>query len=165
MELDEQIKQVQAGNLDAFAEIVQLHERPIRAWLVSRCPPGGDADEVAQKTFVQAFKRIDDYEIGAGDGNQFTSPLILPPEQTTLWVGKIISREQGEDEIYFRVYGEQDVLGYAEPSTWHVVTRGVDIATRLDRVLLSSTGQTAKIVDELRIGPTWRSIAPMQEGI
>ena len=64
MELDEQLKQVQEGNLDAFAEIVRLHERPIRAWLVSRCPPGGDADEVAQKTFVQAFKGIDDYEIG-----------------------------------------------------------------------------------------------------
>lgn len=64
MELDEQIKQVQAGNFDAFAEIAWLYERPIRAWLVSRCPPGGDADEVAQKTFVQAFKNIDDYEIG-----------------------------------------------------------------------------------------------------
>lgn len=64
MELDERIKQVQDGNLDAFAVIVRLHERTIRAWLVSRCPPGGDADEVAQKTFVQAFKRIDDYEIG-----------------------------------------------------------------------------------------------------
>ncbi|RMF37391.1 MAG: sigma-70 family RNA polymerase sigma factor [Planctomycetota bacterium] len=64
MGLDEQIEQVQAGNLDAFAEIVRLYERPIRAWLVSRCPPGGDADEVAQKTFVQAFKRIDDFAIG-----------------------------------------------------------------------------------------------------
>ncbi|RMF37392.1 MAG: iron dicitrate transport regulator FecR [Planctomycetota bacterium] len=101
--------------------------------------------------------------VQAGRGNQFNSPLVLPPEQTTLWIGKIISREQGEDEIYFRVYGEQDVLGYAEPSTWHVVTRGVDIAARLDRVLLSSTGRTARIVDELRIGPTWRSVAPMQD--
>ncbi|MEW4490877.1 FecR domain-containing protein [Thalassoglobus sp. JC818] len=101
--------------------------------------------------------------IQAGNGNQFTSPLVLPTEQTMLWIGKIISRKEGKDEIYFRIYGEQDLLGYAEPSTWHVVTRGVDISSRLDRLLLSSTGVTARIVDELRIGPTWRSVAPMRE--
>ncbi len=64
MEVDDQIRKVQAGDLNAFAEIVRIYERPVRAWVVSRCLPGGDADEVAQKTFVQAFRRIDDYEIG-----------------------------------------------------------------------------------------------------
>ena len=62
-----------------------------------------------------------------------------------------------------RVYGEQDVLGYAEPATWHVVTRGVELDAHLDCVLLSSEGKTSRIVDELRIGPTWRSVAPMRE--
>lgn len=92
-----------------------------------------------------------------------TSPIVLPPEQTTLWIGKIVSRARGEDEIYFRVYGEKDVLGYAEPATWHVATRGVKLDARLDCVLLSSEGATERIIDELRIGPTWRSVAPMPE--
>ncbi len=91
------------------------------------------------------------------------SPLVLPPEQTTLWVGKIVARTDGEDEIYFRVYGEQDELGYAEPATWHVITRGVNLDARLDRVVLTSVGKTSRIIDELRIGPTWRSVAPMRE--
>lgn len=62
--LDEMIHRVVAGELDAFAEIIRVCQRPVRAWIVSRCPPGGDADDVAQKTFVAAFKRIDEYEVG-----------------------------------------------------------------------------------------------------
>ncbi len=101
--------------------------------------------------------------VGTGDGISHVSPLVLPPEQTTLWIGKIVSRAQGEDEVFFRVYGEEDVLDYAEPATWHVVTRDVEMDANLDLVLLSSEGKTARLVDELRIGPTWRSVAPMAE--
>ncbi|MCO8124176.1 FecR family protein [Stieleria sp. TO1_6] len=101
--------------------------------------------------------------VQTGDGVAHTSPILLPAEQTTLWIGKIVSRKQGEDEIYFRVYGESDVLDYAEPATWHVVTRGVNLDAHLDLVLLSSVGKTARLIDELRIGPTWRSVAPILE--
>ena len=62
--LDEIIQRIVAGDLDAFAEIIRVCQRPVRAWIVSRCPPGGDADDVAQQTFVAAFKRIDEYEVG-----------------------------------------------------------------------------------------------------
>lgn len=102
-------------------------------------------------------------KVQTGGGISHTSPMVLPGEQTTLWIGKIVSRKSGEDEIYFRVYGEDDVLGYAEPATWHVVTRGAELDAHLDRVLISSIGKTARIIDELRIGPTWRSVAPMEE--
>lgn len=63
-QFDDHVRQVQAGDLDAFAAIVRQFERSVRAWVVSRCPPGGDADEVAQKTFFEVFRRIDDYEPG-----------------------------------------------------------------------------------------------------
>lgn len=89
-----------------------------------------------------------------------SSPQTLPADQTTLWIGKIVSRKDGDDEVYFRVYGEEDVLEYAEPSTWHVVTRDTDLDAQLDLVLLSSEGTMDRIIDELRIGPTWRSVAP-----
>lgn len=103
--------------------------------------------------------------VQTGDGVMHVSPMVLPPEQTTLWIGKIVTRAEGEDEIYFRVYAEDDVLGYAEPATWHVVTRGVELNSQLDCVLLSSEGTTSRIIDELRIGPTWRSVAPMLEEV
>lgn len=103
--------------------------------------------------------------VRTGAGISHTSPLVLPAEQTTLWVGKIVARKQGEDEIYFRVYGETDVLDYAEPATWHVVTRDVELDASLDLILLSSEGETSRLVDELRIGPTWRSVAPVLEEV
>lgn len=101
--------------------------------------------------------------VKTGAGISHASPFVLPAEQTTLWIGKIVSRQNGEDEIFFRVYGEDDELDYAEPATWHVVTRGVQLNAKLDLVLLSSEGKTARLVDELRIGPTWRSVAPLLE--
>ncbi len=101
--------------------------------------------------------------IQAGNGNLYTSPLEVPAERTTLWIGKVVSRVRGEDEMYFRIYGEDDMLDYAEPATWHVVTRDVNSDARLDRVVLSSSGKFGRIVDELRIGPTWRSVAPISE--
>ena len=62
--LDVHIQRVVSGDIDAFAEIVRAFQRQIRAWIVSRCPPGGDPDDVAQKTFVAAFNRIGEYELG-----------------------------------------------------------------------------------------------------
>ncbi|MEM0968931.1 MAG: FecR domain-containing protein [Verrucomicrobiota bacterium] len=100
--------------------------------------------------------------VQSGRGVLFTSPFVLPPEQTTLWIGKILSSRQGEDEVFFRIYGEQDELDFAEPRTWHVTTRHLRLDSQIDRVILSSTGKSVRIVDELRIGPTWRSVAPMK---
>jgi len=62
--LEESVRKVQLGDIEQFAEVVRLVERPVRAWIVSRCPPGGDADDVAQKAFIEAFKKIDNYEVG-----------------------------------------------------------------------------------------------------
>ena len=101
-------------------------------------------------------------QIQTGVGALFVSPARIPDEQTLLWIGKIIHRAEGEDEISFRVYGQQDSLDYAEPATWHVVSRELHQSAALDLVVLSSTGNAPRIVDELRIGPTWRSVVPIQ---
>ncbi len=101
-------------------------------------------------------------QVQTGKGVGFTSPTLAPRGQSSLWVGKIVSRRDGEDEIYFRIYGEDEPLDYAEPAAWHVATRGVAQSARFDRVLLTCNG-VARIVDELRIGPTWRSVAPFPE--
>lgn len=90
------------------------------------------------------------------------SAASIPDEQSLLWIGKIVSRADGEDEISFRIYGQADALDYAEPPAWHVVTRGLHMTARLDLVLISAHGTSPRIVDELRIGPTWRSVVPIQ---
>ena len=100
--------------------------------------------------------------VNNGLGVWTLSAASIPDEQSLLWIGKIVSRADGEDEISFRIYGQDDALDYAEPPAWHVVTRGLRMNARLDLVLLSAHGTSPRIVDELRIGPTWRSVVPIQ---
>ncbi len=100
--------------------------------------------------------------IQAGAQGNFASAAAIADEQSLLWIGKIIRRADGEDEVFFRIYGQADALDYAEPATWHTSTRGLRQSAVLDLVMLSSTGQSPRIVDELRIGPTWRSVVPMR---
>jgi hypothetical protein len=102
-------------------------------------------------------------QIRTGLGVGFFSAVRTPSDQTTLWIGKAISRAIGEDEVSFRIFSESDELTYAEPSVWHVVSKGLNLSAKLDLVVLTSQGTASRIVDELRIGPTWRSVVPMKE--
>jgi len=61
---DQAIRRVRDGETAAFEVVVRRFERPLRAWLAAQAPPGVDVDEVAQRSFVAAFTRLGDYEIG-----------------------------------------------------------------------------------------------------
>ncbi len=63
-QLDDAIQRVREGNTAAFEVVVRQFERPLRAWLAVHAPPGVDVDEVAQLSFVAAYTRIRDYELG-----------------------------------------------------------------------------------------------------
>ena len=62
--VDDAIRRVRKGDTAAFEVVVRRLERPLRAWLAVQAPPGIDVDEVAQMSFVAAFTRISDYELG-----------------------------------------------------------------------------------------------------
>lgn len=59
--LEEAIRRVRGGDVQAFAGVVRRFERPLRAWLATHAPPGADVDEIAQTSFIAAFSRLDDY--------------------------------------------------------------------------------------------------------
>jgi hypothetical protein len=100
-------------------------------------------------------------QIQATEFGSFQGLAKVPDEQSLLWIGKIVRRPQGEDEVYFRIYGQEDVLDFAEPSEWHVESRRIHDDSDYDLVVLSSTGLLNRVVDEIRIGPTWRSVVPV----
>jgi len=62
--LDDAIRGVRNGNTAAFEVVVRRLERPLRAWLAVQAPPGVDVDEVAQHSFIAAFTRLSDYQLG-----------------------------------------------------------------------------------------------------
>ncbi len=95
-------------------------------------------------------------------GARFTSPVRMHGDEATLWIAKIVARKNGDDEIYLRVFSQADSVDYAEPAIWHVVSRGLRLSDRFDRVVMRVSGEHAQLIDELRIGPTWRSAAPIR---
>jgi len=63
-DIDELILRVRHGEPQAFEVIVRRFERPLRAWLATHASPAVDVDEVAQRSFVIAFRKLADFEPG-----------------------------------------------------------------------------------------------------
>ncbi len=61
---DALVLRAQAGDAEAFGALVRACEWAVRAWITARCPAGADADDVAQATFVEAFKNLGRYSVG-----------------------------------------------------------------------------------------------------
>lgn len=60
------VKRSQEGDLDAFGELVRLHEGWVRGFLRSRIRDWSSADDLAQDVFVTAFRRIRDFRGESG---------------------------------------------------------------------------------------------------
>jgi len=65
------IRRARQGERMALEAIVRRYQEPVRAWVAAHCPPGGDVDEVAQRTFVAAFTRIAEFQEGTNFGAWF----------------------------------------------------------------------------------------------
>lgn len=70
--LADAIPRARAGDRSAFEEIVRQYQRRLRSWVAAHCPPGGDADEVAQRTFLAVYTRLDEFQ----DGTNFDAWLF-----------------------------------------------------------------------------------------
>lgn len=66
------LARVRSGDHLAFEVVVRCYQRRIRLWLAAHCPPGGDVDDVAQRTFLAAYTRIDEFQ----DGTNFEAWLF-----------------------------------------------------------------------------------------
>lgn len=85
----------------------------------------------------------------------------IPEGETVFCVGKIIHSKRLSDQVQFRFYRSSDSLDFAEPAEWDIETRDLDLSAKLDLLLITSVGQATRYVDEIRIGPTWRSVTPI----
>ncbi|MEM1296655.1 MAG: FecR family protein [Verrucomicrobiota bacterium] len=97
------------------------------------------------------------------DGVVHRAVREVPPDETVFCVAKIIRRAKAKDQIYFRFYRESDHLDFFEPADWDIESRDADLSAKLDTLLITSIGQSTRFVDEIRIGPTWRSVTPISE--
>lgn len=98
--------------------------------------------------------------IELADFIRFTGSEI-PSGQSLIWVAKIAARSRGEDEMFFRVYQEGESFDVFEPADWSITSRRVQSDSKLDVLLLTSTGETRRWFDEVRIGTSWRAVIPI----
>ncbi len=66
--IDDAVRRVSRGETAAFEIVLRRFERPLRAWLAAHVPLGLDVDEIAQRSFVAAFSRLGEYELGTNFG-------------------------------------------------------------------------------------------------
>ena len=85
----------------------------------------------------------------------------IPGDSTVFCVAKIMTRKTGEDSVFFRFYTADDELDLVEPAEWDVALRGLDLSTKLDLLVLTSNSAETRYVDEIRFGPSWRSVTPV----
>lgn len=69
LQLEKAICRTRNGESTAFEIVVRRFEAPLRAWLAGHVPPGIDVDEVAQRTFVAAYTRLEEYTPGTQFGS------------------------------------------------------------------------------------------------
>jgi RNA polymerase sigma-70 factor (ECF subfamily) len=63
-QLYQAVRLVQSGQREAFREIVDAMLPAVRVFVAGRSLPGLDVDEVVQRTFVEAFQGIGQFEAG-----------------------------------------------------------------------------------------------------
>lgn len=65
---DELIREVQAGNLAAFEQLIQAHSSRLRAFVSMRLPVSHLIDEIAHEAFVFAYRHLNEFTPGSNFG-------------------------------------------------------------------------------------------------
>jgi RNA polymerase sigma-70 factor, ECF subfamily len=61
---DELVRRVKAGDRDAFATLIEMHQDTIRSFTAIWAPSRDEADDIAQEVFLAALRSIHTFEKG-----------------------------------------------------------------------------------------------------
>ncbi len=85
-----------------------------------------------------------------------TSPLR--EKVVYLFVCKILARQEKDDLIDVRIYGDHETVDSVEPSIWNISSRPIRNDSVLNEFRVSTKNMAPIQFDELRIGKTWASV-------
>jgi RNA polymerase sigma-70 factor (ECF subfamily) len=136
-DVEEAIRRVREGRAEAYETVVRAFQARLRASVAYLSPPGVDADEIAHRAFVEAFRRIDDYR----SGTQFYAWLSAIARALVLGELRRMRREAARRERYL----ERVVAEAAEAD----LEGGDDLGERRVRALRECLGSLPAELREL----------------
>lgn len=86
-------------------------------------------------------------------------PLPLSYGETYLLAAKVVASGAHPDQVFLRVYGPQEPVDEQEPATWSAVGPPVQSDLVFDWLEIHINSHTRQIIDEIRLGTTWASVA------
>jgi RNA polymerase sigma-70 factor (ECF subfamily) len=66
MDIDDTLQRIRAGNRQAFVAVVHRYQRPLFGFLGNMGLSSGQVEDLAQETFLRAWRGIDQYNPGLG---------------------------------------------------------------------------------------------------
>ncbi len=99
--------------------------------------------------------------IRSGGGRISRGTRAIPSGETIFCVAKIVISANRPDTVQFRCYNTTDPMHFVEPAEWDVEGHTIDIDSKLDILEIASKSGSTVWIDEIRIGPTWRSVTPL----
>jgi ferric-dicitrate binding protein FerR (iron transport regulator) len=144
------------------------------SFLFCRYGPPADADPL--NTVAVLLRTADELKkedprkrlnIGVGKSNRlFTffdrasaqTPLPLRYGETYLLVAKIVTSSKHPDQVFLRVYGQDEPIERGEPDSWSVVGRPFQTDLVFDYLEVHINSQTRQVIDEVRLGTSWLAV-------
>ncbi|WP_186775059.1 FecR domain-containing protein [Allorhodopirellula solitaria] len=116
--------------------------------------PRTEAEKIAIRlTSTRGIPRV------AHKGRAANATNRLNNETVYLIVCKILARQDQEDQVSVRIYGDDEPVDSVEPSAWTIKTRPVDDDSVFSELRLYSKNSDPIALDNIRIGRTWSSVA------
>lgn len=92
------------------------------------------------------------------NGESYHVAPRLKIDKNYFFVAKIVASKKTPDQIFLRVYSEEDSDYQQEPLVWTCVSKPTFDDNVFDQVLVYVGGKGEYLFDELRIGHTWDSV-------
>src|SRR5436190_1942358 len=140
-DVEQAILSVKAGNIEEYRTVVVVFHHRLRAAIAGLCPPGVEAEEIAHCAFIEAYRRIDQYQPGT---NFFA------------WLSSIARNQLRAEfeKIRRRARNKENYLG-------HVVVQQLDRAATEEPELLAVrhiSSPNALLSSRRKPGRSWRCV-------
>ena len=92
------------------------------------------------------------------DEEPFNVAPKLQIDKNYFFAVKIVASKNSPDQIFLRVYTDEDSDIRREPLVWTLYSKPKNDDTVFDQILIHAGGKGEYLFDELRIGHTWNSV-------